>query len=329
MQSKVDVVIVSWNSGQDLNDCLRSLEASDCDGYEIASVIVVDNASQAARAPSLAGSNLRLPVRIVRNERNRGFAAACNQGAQIGGSDYILFLNPDVELAPSALGQALRPLVDDQQSLIGAVGVGLTDANGGLLRSCSPFPRPVDMLGRCMFLDRLFPNLIRPHFLPLDQHRATGYVDQIMGAFWLMRRDDFNLASGWDERFFMYMEDVDFACRIAGRGQKCLYLHSPRAIHAGGRSSGQVKDARLFYALRSRVLYGRKHYGFWGRSATTLACLVVGPAVQMAGLGLMGRFADVAICLRALRALWRAYPFRTAEQCGEATWAKPVQWPDT
>ena len=91
----LDIVIVNWNAGDQLQRCLATIPANP-DGYALSRVVVVDNAST---DQSLAGLNMPgLPLKVIRNAENRGFGAACNQGAVDSHADYLLFLNPDTLL---------------------------------------------------------------------------------------------------------------------------------------------------------------------------------------------------------------------------------------
>jgi GT2 family glycosyltransferase len=84
-------------------------------------------------------------------------------------------------------------------------------------------------------------------------------VDQLIGAFFVVRRSLFESLGGFDERFFVYYEEVDFSWRARQAGYSSVYLPGVHALHHGEASSGQVKGRRLFYLLRSRALYARKH----------------------------------------------------------------------
>jgi GT2 family glycosyltransferase len=84
----------------------------------------------------------------------------------------------------------------------------------------------------------------------------------VPGSFFLVRRSLFDYLHGFDERFFMYFEDLDFACRARTAGWANFYLSGVRAFHQGGGTTGQVKARRLFYVLRSRLYYAAKHFGY-------------------------------------------------------------------
>ena len=106
----LDIVIVNWNAGDLLRRCLAALPAALDPSFTLARVVVVDNASTDGSLTGL--DTLPLPLTMVRNATNRGFGAACNQGAAAGRADYLLFLNPDVFVGSRALSVPLRFLED-------------------------------------------------------------------------------------------------------------------------------------------------------------------------------------------------------------------------
>ena len=91
-------------------------------------------------------------------------------------------------------------------------------------------------------------------------HQSNRKVDQVIGAFFLVKRDLFLNLNGFDERFFVYYEEVDFALRAKSAGWNTYFYSESSIIHAGGGTSSQVKAERLFYSNRSRILYSFKHF---------------------------------------------------------------------
>jgi N-acetylglucosaminyl-diphospho-decaprenol L-rhamnosyltransferase len=254
----LDIVIVNWNTAHHLQACLRSVTASDRRGWRLGSVVVLDNASVDGSSNRLDLEDL--PATIVRNEENRGFAAACNQGAAGLAGEYLLFLNPDTSLAPDALALTMAFMNEPGQRDVGICGVGMLDSAGSPGVSCARFPTLSTFVGQATGLNRLMPRLFKPQHLAADECRATRDVDQVIGAFFLVRRSLFDLLGGFDERFFVYFEEVDFSWRARQLGYRSVHFAGASVLHHGGVSSGQVKATRLFYSLRSRMLYGFKHY---------------------------------------------------------------------
>ncbi len=112
-------------------------------------------------------------------------------------------------------------------------------------------------------------------------HGSNREVDQVMGAFFLVRRKVFEAFGGFDERFFVYFEDVDISFRARKEGWRSVYLCEAQAFHKGGGSSEQVKAKRLFYVLRSRILYGFKHFGFLPGTGLLLGTLLIEPFARL------------------------------------------------
>ncbi len=269
-----DIVIVNWNTGNQLLDCLQLIslanpESSLC----LRQCIIVDNASQDGSADGL--ENLPLPLTIIRNNENMGFAYAANQGAKVGMSGYILFLNPDSRLYPDSLVKALRFLDGKRNEQVGILGIQLVDGYGAVHRNVARFPTPRSLFYQMLGLDRLFPGHFPSHFMTDWDHHDSREVDQVTGAFFLVRRLVFEQIKGFDERFFMYFEDLDFAYRAKQAGWSSYYLAEAQALHYGGGASYQIKSKRLYYVFNSRVLYVAKHFGAPSAIKILIACILV------------------------------------------------------
>lgn len=276
---QLSIIIVNWNAGSQLAEVVSSIGK-----YHhglVSPVVIVDNAStddSLGRAETL----LDLPFRpqIIRNSENCGFGKACNLGAQQVKSEYLLFLNPDATLYADTLPKALAFMQDPANSKVGICGVQLLDEAGRVSRSCARFPSAVGFVAHAVGLDRFFPRL--GHFMAEWDHSQTRQVDHVIGAFFLVRRELFNAMHGFDERFFVYLEDLDFSYRARQAGWRSVYLADAQAFHAGGGTSNQVKARRLFYSLRSRLLYAFKHFSWMGAFVVLLATLLVEPLSRSA-----------------------------------------------
>lgn len=272
----LDLVLVNWNAGGLLYEALASVAAAQQGGVRLNRVVVVDNASTDGSLDGL--ESLPLPLTILRNGTNRGFAAACNQGAAGSRADYLLFLNPDVRLRDDTLARAMAFMEKEQP---GVLGVQLLDETGRVHRSCARFPTPGGLLAATCGLDRLAPHRFPPHFMTEWDHGETRAVDQVMGAFFLTPRPLFEALGGFDERFFVYFEEVDYALRARQAGWPTVYLAEAQAYHTGAGTTAQVRARRLFYFLRSRLHYGFKHFGPLGGAAHAVATLTVEPLARL------------------------------------------------
>jgi hypothetical protein len=296
----LDVVIVNWNGGALLRACLASLAAArDAAALQ---VTVVDNASVDGSTEDLPP--LPRPLRLIRNTENLGFGRACNQGAAAGVAPAILFLNPDTQVEPDALGVARTALMADPRT--GIVGARLVDPDGRTARSCARTPSGPGLLGRALALDRL--GLVRPHFLREWDHAEDRAVDQVMGAFLMIRRDLFQTLGGFDPRFFVYWEDVDLCARARAAGVSVRHVAGAVARHLGQGTTRQVRARRLFYFLRSQILYAGKHHGAAAALALTAASFCAQVPLRLV-LALARRApAEAAEVLRAASLLATAMP---------------------
>lgn len=266
----ISIIIVNWNSGLQLRDCIASI--SQHGGKFVEKVIVVDNGSVDGSDASVENIS---DVTLIRAGINLGFGKACNLGAQGAKSEYLLFLNPDAALYADTLPVALAFMQDLANSRVGICGVQLLDEAGHESRSCARFPSAVSFVAHAVGLDRFFPRL--GHFMAEWDHTQTRQVDHVIGAFFLVRRELFKALHGFDERFFVYLEDLDFSYRARQASWRSVYLVDAKAFHAGGGTSNQVKARRLFYSLRSRLLYAFKHFSCIGAVGVLLATLLVEP----------------------------------------------------
>src|SRR6266566_945961 len=253
-----------------------------------------------------------VPVTVVRNDRNRGFAAACNQGAKNSNADYLLFLNPDTRLDQNALVDPIHFMEYPQNSTVGIVGIQLVDAQGHVTPTCARFPTVGRFLTKMVGLDRALPSVFTPHFMTEWDHRDSRPVDQVMGAYFLIRRSLFDKLGGFDERFFVYFEEVDLSVRARSGGWTTYYLSRVKSYHRGGGVTDQVKATRLFYSLRSRILYGYKHFGrVWG-TLLLVTTVAIEPFSRLI-LALSRRSSsELGETLRAYLMLWGTLPRLTA-----------------
>lgn len=196
---KLDIVIVNWNAGQQLRECLESVVTASQNLFALDRAVVVDNAS---RDGSMVGlDHLRLPLVTVYNKENRGFGVACNQGAATSKADYLLFLNPDVRLQEGSLYKPLAFMERLENQDVGIVGIQLVDNVGTVSRTSARFPTVRRYFTGMLGLDRLFPVQFPSHFMTDWDHKESREVDQVMGAFFLIRRSLYETLGGFDERF--------------------------------------------------------------------------------------------------------------------------------
>ena len=269
------VIIVNWNSGSQLFECVNSVNQHGAQFVD--QIIVVDNGSTDGSESTVEG----LPnVTLLRAGANLGFGRACNVGAAQGNSEFFLFLNPDAYLLPDSLSKVLAFMQKPENTKTGICGIQLLDESGHLAHSCARFPSASGFISHAIGIDRLIPT--QCHFMSEWDHGTTRQVDHVIGAFFLVRRSVFEAAQGFDERFFLYLEDLDFSYRAKQLGWSSVYFSEAQAFHAGGGTSRKIKAKRLFYSLRSRVIYAFKHFNLASAMVVAIVTLCIEPIARLA-----------------------------------------------
>ncbi len=285
-----------------MRECLASVEAADRSGFTLSKVFVVDDASTDDSLDHMGTVNL--PTEIIRNTRHQGYGASSNLAAVRSKADYLLFLNTDTCVTLHALTQPVAYMERLENREVANTGIKLLDDFGRVSRGCARFPSPGSCFVMFSGLHRFFPSIFRTHKMKEWDHLNTQEVDHVIGAFMLMRRSVFAQLGGYDERFFVYMEDVDLSLRASQLGFKSIYLATTFAYHKGGGTAKEVWAESLFFSFRSLILYGFKHFGFL--QAVLLACgvLVVEPFPRLARGVLQRSLGEVMATLQAYTRLW-------------------------
>ena len=258
----VSIIIINWNTKQLLQDCLESVyeQAGDADSngvnYE---VIVVDNASTDGSKEMIKSCFPN--VVLIENDKNRGFAAANNQGIAVAGGRYVLLLNSDTIV----LGDCLAKITGfaDANPRAGVVGCRVLNPDRSLQPTCFMFPSVLNMLLSSTYLYKLFPGnrfFGRERMTWWDRNDVRE-VDVVTGCFMLVRREAIEKVGFMDERFFMYAEETDWCYRFKTSGWKVMFSPVGEIIHYGGQSSRQVPVAMIVQLRLSILMFIRKHYG--------------------------------------------------------------------
>jgi N-acetylglucosaminyl-diphospho-decaprenol L-rhamnosyltransferase len=242
----ISAVIVSYNSADYLPDCLRSLRSEGVDD-----IVVVDNASSDGSVEVVRAADPA--VSVVETGANLGFGSAANRGVAATAGEYVLILNPDTVVEPGtakALSEAL-----DRDPGLAVVGPRMENLDGTLYPSVRRFPEMAVAFGHA-FLGLVWPAnpaTRRYRMLDWDHERPAADVDWVGGACMLVRRSAFDLIGGFDEAYFMYVEDVDLCWRLGQAGWRIGYEPSARVVHALGGSSRRVPYRMI--AEHHRSLY--------------------------------------------------------------------------
>lgn len=266
----LSLLIVSFNTRALLRRCLASAGAASA--ALAVQVIVVDNASHDGSADMVAQE---FPaVLLLRSRVNLGFAAANNRALERASGRYAVLLNPDAELAPDALRLALRFM--DQQPAAALAGGRLFDPQGRDQPSARCFPSLLNELLTLSGLAARYPrSRLCGRFDRTWADPATpAEVDWVPGAFAIIRSSALRAVGAFDERFFLYYEEVDLCRRLRRAGWQVWYRPEVEVRHLGGASAASLPQlersadgAQLtLWRMRSALLYYRKHHGRLGAS---------------------------------------------------------------
>ncbi len=229
----LSVITVTWNSKDLIGEQIRSVFAG-CTDISCEEIIV-DNCSTDGTVEFVKE---QFPnVSVIANKENKGFGAANNQGLEKATGEYVLFLNPDMKVAPGSLDTILEWMKSHED--VGIVSPKLVDEHGAFNRDASPrrFPKAWEQVALILKLPHIFPRLLdRYHMTDMDIDVEQD-VDSVRAAFILVRREFLN-KTGWafDPRYFIWYEDVDI-CREAKRhGYRIVYTPVIQCVDYVGQS---------------------------------------------------------------------------------------------
>lgn len=248
-------MIVNWNTRDELRSCLQTIP----DGGPVnAEVFVIDNASSDGSADVVEHEFPH--VRLIRNKENLGFAKASNQGIAASHGRYVLLLNPDSEVQPGALSALVR--FGDGNPEYGIFGARILNPDGSLQYSCRRFPTLAAGLFRNTILGKYFPHntYLMDYLMANWDHTEVREVDWVSGCALTVRREVLDDIGAFDERFFMYVEDVDLAYRAKQKGYRVAYFPGATIVHARAKSSDKNPNRMIIAFHRSMYRFYRKHY---------------------------------------------------------------------
>ncbi len=250
----IDVVIVNYNSGQALGQCVETLQA---DQANEVNVWVVDNASQDGSVKALSPAT---PLSIIKNKDNLGFAKACNQGARQGKAALLAFINPDCFVSSDQLKQLAVALKAEPNAAL--IGCRVLNEDGSLQAASRR---------RLPTLWRVFFHLTGLSFLPLfrginikgdGRFAAIQHVDAVNGSCLLVKRTVFDAINGFDEAYPLHFEDLDLFARIKQHNNQILYHPTVEVVHLKGHSKQDSKQVKR-WKKQGLVRYFRQHRPKW------------------------------------------------------------------
>jgi GT2 family glycosyltransferase len=264
----ISVVITSWNTKSLLLECVESiLSETQVPSIE---VIVVDNASTdgSPEAVEEKFSN----VKVVRNERNLGFAKANNIGIKLSVGRYISLVNSDVRVLKGCFDRLYQYM--EEYPAVGIAGPKMLNSDMTVQRTCRRFPTLWSTFCCAVGLDKVFPKSYTfggeaRFFYPDDE---IGAVDVLTGCFWILRREAVKQVGLLNEAFFFYGEDLDWCKRFWSAGWKIVFFPNAQAIHYGGTSSSQAPTIFAIEKEKATLQYWKEHFSRFSKSI--LLCIM-------------------------------------------------------
>ncbi len=258
-QIMISLVIVHYATLESLAQTLAAFAWPD--PPEPVEILVVDNASLGPSGPIL--QDYFPKVRFILNSVNLGFGRAANQGARAARCESLLFLNGDCFLGPEQL-EAVGKLAGSLEQA-GAVGFRQVGRAGRPQLTFGRFPTFRNELRRHRWQKALD---IEGAEWAVRKIEALGdqpfEVDWVSGSCLWTPREVFEQVGGFDERFFMYFEDIDLCRRIQQRGWKIYHCPEPTILHLHGASAAKSPQIALPAYRRSQLYFAGKHQGAWG-----------------------------------------------------------------
>ncbi|HVP58119.1 MAG TPA: glycosyltransferase family 2 protein [bacterium] len=265
----LSVLIVNFRTGSMTSECVASFKRS-LQGCEH-EIIVIDNRSEDDSVETLRRDHP--DIKVIDASANRGYGAAINLGAGLAAGDYLVISNSDI-LAGEAFADQLERFYRDQG--VGILGIRLTRPDGSVQPSYGYFPSPLEIvLSEISPLNRIRHRHFNLYAATDVAHPRTRQVDWVTGALMFISRTNFNRIGGFDERFFMYYEDVDFSRRARDLGLATFFVAECSAVHRHCGTSAALP--KLDYNIhkveerRSALLYLEKHHP---RQLRTVAALL-------------------------------------------------------
>jgi hypothetical protein len=257
---KLSVIIVSWNAKDYLVTCLHSLisELKEVD----TEIIVVDNFSSDGSSDIV--EKIFPAVKLIRNDKNLGFAKANNIGIKVSSGDYVCLMNSDIVVKKNCIHLLLEYM--DSNANVGVVGPRTLNADGTLQRSCFSLPTVWNSLCRVFALDTLFPktHIFGSRLMTYWAHDEVRSVEAMNGCFLFVRREALNEVGVLDEGFFIYGEDLDWCKRFGDSGWGVVFYPQAEVVHYGGASSSNAPIRFYLEMNKADLQYWRKHKGLVG-----------------------------------------------------------------
>jgi len=247
---RLTIQIVNYNSRDHLQGCLASLESFLAKNKDVAELIIINNDADPIGYFFSSLPQAESRPKIIEINENVGFGKAHNRGVKEARGEYILFLNPDTKILDRSLEKMLNIFEVDEK--IGIAGPILVDCKGQFQKECWGFEKtPL--------------STIKSKLSGRNDQVEEGSifeVDWVSGGAMIIKKSIFSELGGFDEKYFMYFEDVDLCFQAKKKGWKIAVNPAARVHHQGGKSFSSHRDKKRHY-YASQNYYLKKNFGSW------------------------------------------------------------------
>lgn len=255
INEKISLIIVTYNSDKTIFQLLRSINYIK---NIIKEIIIIDNNSSLFNKAKI--QKIYPKIKIIQNKINIGFAKAVNQGIKISKSSYILLLNPDTYLIDDSIINSYKLILKNNN--IGAIGGKILNINKR--NSYTANSKPTFLTGLFEFtnLKKIFPNNRYTNKFWLEKKIKINKpinVSSLCGAFIIFRKKLNNKFNLFNEKYFLYLEDIDFGIKINNQGYKVIFDPNSHIVHLGGYSSKNKYKTDLKHWYQSREIFFKEH----------------------------------------------------------------------
>jgi len=248
---KLDVIIINYNSDKSATKLIKSLKIIDS---IIEKIFIIDNNSKHFHLPK------NKKIKIFKNQQNLGFAKAVNIGIKNSNSDFILLLNPDSYLLDDSIKLIFNQIINDKK--IGIIGGKIIGNNNQQQPTANLSPSFLTGLFEFTNLKKIFPNnAFSKKFWPETNQiiKKPIEVDSLCGAFMLIRKKQNHKLALFNEKYFLYLEDLDFGLATLKRKFKIVFNPNAKIFHKGGGSNSSIYKIVLKEWYKSRKIFFKEH----------------------------------------------------------------------
>ncbi len=229
----LSIITVTWNSADLIGEQIKSVTTG-CKNISFEQ-FVVDNASTDKTTEIIA--NEFSEIKLIKNDKNTGFAFPNNQAAKLAQGEFLLFLNPDMRVEEGSLDKMVEWMRNHRD--VGLASCKLVDEQGNLNVNALPrrFPTVWDQVAIILKLPHLFPNIVSRYLFKDFNSEIEQEVDSVRGSFMIMRREVYEkLGWAFDPRYFIWFEDVDLCREVKKMGLKVVYTPVISCVDYVGQS---------------------------------------------------------------------------------------------